>query len=73
MQPAAGTGKPVRSFEMFGMFMKPSERRDRFGGACEHHERQKRQRKTGPEPAHFLRQFECPQERQTLLPIALVF
>jgi hypothetical protein len=45
MQPAAGTGKPVRSPEVFEMFMKPAERWDLCGGACEHRERQKAKQK----------------------------
>jgi hypothetical protein len=71
MQPAAGTGKPVRSPEVFEMFMKPAERRDRFGGACEHRERQKRQSKIEARTGAFLAPIQMPQERQMLPPTAL--
>jgi hypothetical protein len=69
MRPAPGTGKPVRSLEMFEMFVKgrggidPSEPANIMSV-------EKGKGKL-PEPPHFLRQFEYPQERQTLPPIAL--
>jgi hypothetical protein len=72
MQPAAGTGKPLRSLEIFGMFMKPAERRGRFGRTEEIYERSKKAKENLIPNRRFPRaNFECSQERQTLPPIAL--